>query len=236
MNLRENTLLLSDLCSGKRYSFVVQATAIANNVTGPLSRPYTFQTAEGTPSRPRDVQLDLTEKMFTVRWAEPIMTNGLLTRYEVLWYRTNINDCDNVYKSCNMNSKDCNLTDTSSDQHNATFSVDTTLFESILVCVRAYTNAGMGEWGSYYNGTIKTAALTVNDEQDCNGLIVVAVIASVAVFSSITMGIILTVVMCKTKEYSNSNGTKSFEEKPLPPNYDRTASMQSTKSLIGRDS
>lgn len=236
-NFSGNTLSLTDLCSGKLYSFVVQATAVVSNVTGSLSRPYTFQTAEGVPSRPRDIQLQLTEKMLTIQWAEPVTTNGNLTHYEVLWYRTNINSCDNAYKTCGTDRKDCNFTNTTSDQHNTTFIVDTTVFQSILVCVRAYTNAGMGEWGSYYNGTIKTGGIASSDEQDCNGLIIVTVIASIAVISSITMGSILAVIMCKTKDsLFDSNATKKFEEKPLPPDYDRTASMQSTKSLIGHDS
>ena len=236
MNFSGNTLSLTDLCSGKLYSFVVQATAVVSNVTGPLSRPYTFLTAEGVPSRPRDVQLQLAEKMLTIQWAEPVMTNGVLTHYEVLWYRTNINNCDTAYKMCDMERKYCNFTNTTSNQQ-TTFNVDTTFFDSILVCVRAYTNAGMGEWGSYYNGTVKTGGLATSDEQGCNGLIIVAVIASIAVISSITMGSILAIIMCKTKDsLFGSNATTKFEEKPLPPDYDRTASMQSTKSLIGRDS
>jgi hypothetical protein len=235
VNYSGNTLSLPNLCSGKLYSFVVQATAVVSNVTGPLSRPYTFLTLEGIPSRPRDVQLQVAEKVLTILWAEPVMTNGVLTHYEGLWYATNINDCDNAYKRCALQRKDCEFTNSSSDQRNKTFEdVNTVSFESILVCVRAYTNAGMGEWGSYYNGTIKTGSLQSSDEDDCNGLIIVAVIASIAVISSITMGSILAIIMCKS--LSNSNETKKFQEKPLPPDYDRTASMQSTKSLIGHDS
>ena len=234
LNFSGNTLSLPNLCGGKLYSFVVQATAVISNVTGPLSQPYTFLTADGIPSRPRDVELQFTEKVLTIQWAEPVMTNGVLTHYEVLWYRTNINNCDVAYKTCGMQRKDCNFTNISSNQRNITFIVDTTSFESILVCVRAYTNAGMGEWDSYYNGTIKTGGLGNSDEEDCNGLIIVAVIASIAVISSITMGSILAIIMCKS--LFDSNGTKKFEEKPLPPDYDRTASMQSTKSLIGHDS
>ena len=234
LNFSGNTLSLTDLCGGKLYSFVVQATAVISNVTGSLSWPYTFLTADGIPSRPRDVQLQLTEKMLTIQWAKPMPTNGVLTHYEVLWYGTNIKDCDDAYKICRMQRKHCNFTNVSSNQSNITFVVDTASFESILACVWAYTNAGMGEWGSYYNGTIKTGGLGSSDEEDCNGLIIVAVIASIAVISSITMGSILAIIMCKS--LFDSNGTKQFEEKPLPPDYDRTASMQSTKSLIGHDS
>ena len=235
VNYSGNTLSLTNLCSGKLYSFVVQATAVTSNVTGPISRPYTFLTLEGIPSRPRDVQLQLAiaEKKLTVQWAEPVMTNGVLTYYEVLWYATNMNNCDDAYKMC-ASSKECNVTNSTSNQRNEMFSVDTASFKSILVCVRAYTNAGMGEWGSYYNGTIKTGALQSSDEEDCNGLIIVAVIASIAVVSSITMGSILAIIMCKS--LSPSNEAKNFQDKPLPPDYDRTASMQSTKSLIGHDS
>lgn len=231
VNYSGNTLSLKNLCSGKLYSFVVQATAVTSNVTGPISRPYTFLTLEGIPSRPRDVQLQLAEKKLTVHWAEPVMTNGVLTYYEVLWYATNVNNCDDAYRIC-ASLNECNVTN--STQRNETFSVDTSFFKSILICVRAYTNAGMGEWGSYYNGTIKTGALQSNDEEDCNGLIIVAVIASIAIISSITMGSILAIIMCKS--LSPSNEAKKFQDKPLPPEYDRTASMQSTKSLIGHDS
>lgn len=238
INFSGNTLSLTDLCSGKLYSLVVQATAVISNVTGPLSRPYTFQTAEGMPSRPRIVQVQLAgpEKTLVVQWAEPVMTNGVVTHYEVLWYKTNINDCDNAYTMCELNSDECDLANTTTgNQRNKTFMVNTALFESIIVCVRAYTNAGRGEWDSYYNATIRIGGLSLNNgEEDCNGLTIVAVIASIAVISSITMGSILAILMWKS--LSDSNGTKKFQEKPLPPNYDRTASMQSTKSLIGHDS
>lgn len=232
-NFSGNMLPLTNLCSGKLYSYVVQATAVVGDVTGPLSRPYTFQTAEGIPSRPRDVQVQLTEKDLTVRWAEPVRTNGVLTHYEVLWYKTNINNCDDAYKTCGMIRKECDFTNISSSRQNNTFSVNTASFENILVCVRAYTNAGMGEWGSHYNGTIKTGGLQSSGDEDCNGLIIVAVIASIAVISSITMGSILAIIICK---FLSDSETKTFQEKPLPPDYDRTASMQSTKSLIGHDS
>ena len=233
VNYSGNTLSLTNLCSGKLYSFVVQATAVISNVTGPISRPYTFLTLEGIPSKPRDVQLQLAEKELTIQWAEPVMTNGVLTYYEVLWYATNVNNCDDAYEMC-ASQNECKATNSSSNQRNEMFLVDTASFDSILVCVRAYTNAGMGEWGSYYNGTVKTGALQSSDEEDCNGLIIVAVIASIAVISSITMGSILAIIMCKS--LSPSNEAKKFQDKSLPPDYDRTASMQSTKSLIGHDS
>ena len=205
-----------------------------NNVTGPLSRPYTFQIPEGIPSKPRDVQLELffTLKMLTVHWAEPLTTNGNLTSYEVLWSITNINNCEEVYKLCTNSERSalCGTTNTTSSKMNATFNADTADSKTIVACVRAYTSAGVSEWGSFYNGTVQTGGLTSGGEDECNGLITVAVIASCAVVSSITMGIILLVVIWKTKSDEKFN-------KQLPPGYDRTASIQSTrstKSLISR--
>lgn len=238
-NFVETTFQLTNLCSGKLYSFVVQATDITNNVTGSLSQPLTFRTAEGIPTVPRDVRLILGEKILTVQWTEPTNVNGILTHYEAFWISTNINNCDEAYKLCNLeDAVPCNLANTTSIEYNSTFSVDTAVLEFVLVCVRAYTSAGRSKWGSYYNGTVKSVALITNGEEDeCSGLIVVAVIASFAVVCSVTMGIILAVVIYKTRdslsEYSNKNG--KFEEKPLPLDYNRSASMQSTKSLISRN-
>ena len=230
-----NTILLSGLCSGKLYSFVVQATDITNNVTGALSRAYTFMTADGIPSLPRNVQLEITEKRLIIQWVEPITANGNLTHYEILWSSTNINNCDKAYESCLINSKHCNFTDVHNNKYN--YTMDTTFIESIIVCVRAYTSAGHSEWGFYYNGTIKVGAIIAPiAEEGCSGLIAVAVIASLAVVSSVTMGIILVLVIYTMRDtvcdYSNKNS--KFMEKTLPPDYNRSASMQSTKSLISR--
>lgn len=205
---------LENLCSGKTYSFVVQATDVTNNVTGPLSRPHTFWTSEGTPSLPRNVQLVLGEKMLTIHWTEPVTANGNLTHYEVLWKATNINNCNTAYELCHLDDMQCNFTNTSSSDYNSTFYVDTNVIEFILVCVRAYTSAGVSEWGSFYNGRVKTGAL--NKEEDCSGLIVVAVITSCAIVSSVAMGIILAVVIYKTRDSlcSVSNRNTKFKESP----------------------
>ena len=47
------------------------------------------------------------------------------------------------------------------------------------------------------------AALSVSSDEKCDGLITVAVVASFAVISSIVMGIILAVVICKVFFESN---------------------------------
>ena len=233
--LKGTTFQLRNLCSGKTYSFVVQATDITSNVTGSLSRPYTFWTLEGIPSLPRDVQLLLGEKMLTIHWTEPRTVNGILTHYEVLWEATNINNCDRAYGLCYLDRVQCNFTITSSSDYNATFYVDTEAIEFILVCVRAYTSAGGSEWGSFYNGTVKSGVL-IDEEEDCSGLIVVAAIASCAIVSSITMGIILAMTIYKTRDSLCIvfDRNPKFEERSLPPDYNRSASMQSTKSLIGK--
>lgn len=237
-NIRQEDLIgttfqLKNLCSGKTYSFVVQATDITSNVTGRLSHPYTFWTLEGIPSSPRNVKLILGQKMLTVHWTAPRTVNGRLTHYEVLWEATNINSCDKAYEMCHLDSVRCNFTNASSSDYNATFYVDSALIEFIIVCVRAYTSAGGSEWGSFYNGTIKTGAV-IDGEEDCSGLIVVAAIASCAVVSSITMGIILAMMIYKTRDFVSDRNPK-FEERALPPDYNRSASLQSTKSLISRN-
>ena len=206
------TIQLRNLCSGKTYSFVVQATDVTNNVTGPLSRPYTFWTSEGIPSLPRNVQLIVGEKMVTIHWTEPRAVNGNLTHYEVLWEATTINNCDKAYELCHLDNVLCNFTNTSSSDYNTTFYVDTAVIEFILVCVRAYTRAGGSEWGSFYNGTVKTGALS-DTEEDCSELIVVAAIASCAIVSSITMGIVLAMMIYKTRDSALSlTGTQNLKK------------------------
>ena len=233
---RDNTILLTDLCSGKLYSFVVQATDITNNVTGALSRAHTFMTAEGIPTKPRNVQLGIIKNMLVIQWIGPLTANGNLTHYEILWRNTNINNCDEAYKSCQLDNKNCNLADVpNSNEYN--FTVVTTGIESIIVCVRAYTNAGSSEWGFYYNATVKVGEIIAPvEEDDCSGLVIVAVISSFAVVSSVAMSIILVLVLYKMKESvcEYSNKSDKFLEKPLPPDYNRSSSMQSTKSLISR--
>ena len=231
-NLTRNSLSLNDLCSGKLYSFIVQATAITNNVTGAVSHSQTFQTVEGTPSSPRGIQFQLLEKRLTIYWAEPMKTNGNLTQYEALWSKPD-DSCDSAYKMCNVDIEDCNFDNRSSNQLNITFDVDADAPETVFVCVRAYTDAGAGEWGFIINNIPKTGALGAASDGECDGLITVAVVASFAVISSIVMGIILAVVICKV--FFDSNDTKMLEKAALSTAYDRSDSMKSTKSLIGHD-
>ena len=237
-NLTRNTLSLNDLCSGRLYSFIVQATAITNNVTGSVSHSHTFQTVEGTPSSPRGVQVipQALEKRLTIYWAEPMKTNGNLTQYEALWYTPKVAiSCNGAYNSCNVNEEECNFKNRSSSQLNITFDVGADILETVVfVCVRAYTDAGAGEWGFPTDSSIKIGTLSAASNEECDGLITVAVVASFAVISSIVMGIILAVVICKV--FFESNETKLLEKVASLSNaYDRSDSMKSTKSLIGHD-
>lgn len=230
-----STILLPNLCGGKLYSFVVQATDKANNVTGPLSRAFTFRTAEGIPSPPPSIQSEIIENTLYIHWIQPDPLNGNLTHYEGFWRINIMIDCNKAYKTCILDNN-CFIARSQINQYNVTVANPSSV-KSISVCVRAYTSAGPGEWASFYDGTVTTGALGgVDKEDDCNGLIVVAVIASFAVVSSITIGIILAVLIYKTREsLCEHSKNDRFKGNSLPPSYDRTASMQSTKSLISHN-
>lgn len=249
-NFTKPTFSLTGLCGRKHYSFVVRATDIVNNVMGQFSRPYTFQTADGIPSSPHDVRFEFktnsdksAEVTLTILWEEPTTTNGNLIMYEILWSNTNINNCDEAYMLCNQDIRGVHGCVNTSNLNDRVYNTveSAAFFESILVCVRAYTSSGKSEWESKYNGQVIIGALStpVSERDDCNGLIAVAVIASFAVVSSIVMGIILAVVICKTRDslcdYFGRSEDEKYKNETLPPGYNRTASMQSTKSLISRN-
>ena len=244
----------SNLCAETEYTVAVRATELQTNTTSLYSRPFSFRTTQGTPSPPRNVVLRLSGQVgkieeMTVTWGVPETPNGTIDFYEIHWSSSGPNfKCDipdntiSVFRgSVNAEMTEYKTTNVSNLNENYPE------LESLLVCVRAVTKAGgQGEWGLYRTAKVgDTGGLTGTGGEGggietCTNLIVAAVIASLAVLSSIILGVILVLVIChngwtpcrERKERQEKNDLEKYANKHanVKPPYNKSLSMQSTSS------
>lgn len=240
--------IVSGLCPGTNYTVVVKATERVFSISGAYSRAFTLTTLPGAPSAPRNIVVqyqqqgnvisDTTTSTLSVWWATPRTPNGPIVAYEILWagYMSKT-DCDQPEGTpMRINATDpALLQETISNTGN----IDVNEFKNIMVCVRAFTSREAGEWGlgNYSINTItppKTGGLE-GSEGDCRGLIAVAVVAGFAILSSVFMGIVLAVVICKNEwSLCSKEKKKDLVEdlKPVPPHPKFANRTNSTKPLI----
>ena len=200
---------MTGLCPGTKYTVVVQAIEPMFNIRGGFSQAFPLTTLPGAPSAPRSIvtRYTVTNTMdknyfISVYWATPAIQNGVIVMYEVLWASFDAADKPN----CNQlqDTRSVNVTNVTALEYTASnpTNIKSSAVKNIMVCVRAFTTREPGEWGS---GTVNEEQFTLPSSSgltdpmggDCNNLIIVAVIAGLAVLSSVIVGIALAVVICK---------------------------------------
>ena len=192
------------------YTVAIQVTDTETGVMGTFGGVTSFTTLIGTPSEPRnlDVKWDHLDKILTATWADPFYYNGTLTQYEVLYSGSTVENCDE---------QDAEVKNVIRGVDERNFSTqDTQNFVdggSIFVCVRAYTDKP-GTWASSIlkDITVGGTDRRREEEPDCNGLIAVAVVAGLAVISTLVAGIVLCVVVRRSNQVMDDAGKSGPEE------------------------
>jgi len=233
--LRVQSYTFTSLCAETDYSVAVQVTELQTNSTGVYSRPFMFRTIAGMPSVPRNVKVGLEmtsdELRLDVFWAVPETPNGILMGYDIEWSSPIVGStCDN-YDPEDVVASDSVNNNVLEYMTNNTANIDTQ--GSILVCVRART-ALDGEWADFSKNSIPAVAGLLTGAgtgaETCTNLVVVAVIASLAVLSSIILGVVLILVVCYNgwtpmndcKEKNEENKMNDFVKNKRPP-YNKTS-------------
>ena len=242
----------TDLCADTEYTVAVKATKLQTNTSSLYSRPFSFRTTQGTPSPPRNVVLKLTGQVgkiedMAVTWGVPENPNGTIVSYEIHWSSSGPTfKCDkpDVMVSVFQVFVGAEITEYKTDNV-SNLNKDPDL-KALLVCVRARVEGGEGEWGYYQTADVSnTGGLSQPGTggggiETCTSLIIAAVIACLAVLSSIVLGVVLVLVIChngwtpcrERKEKQAKDDLEKYANKhgnPRPP-YNKSLSMQSTSS------
>ena len=175
------------------YTVAIRVNDTVTGTVGMFGAVTSFTTLIGTPSAPRDLKISWNSvRKLTVTWGVPETLNGTLTQYEVTYSGFTVEDCDDPKGDVLNNSLPVNETEfTTTNTDNIIQS------KSIFVCVRAYTDEP-GEWASSALIEITVGAQGSNKEdaeQNCNGLIAVAVVAALAVLSTVAASVVLCVIV-----------------------------------------
>ena len=246
--IRERSYTFLGLCASTEYTVAIRVTELQTNTTGFYGRPFTFSTTAGTPSPPRYVTVSFTGQVgkietMTVTWGVPEEPNGTIVQYEIHWSpsgpRSSCDQPDNIVQVF----RDTVNAEVTEFKTNNVSNLNNQELKSLLVCVRARLSRVEGEWGFYQTvDVINVGGLTGgggdSPTETCTNLIVVAVIACVAVLSSIILGVVLILVICyngwapcgERKEKRENDVENYAKSKPVRPPYNKSMSMQSTSS------
>ncbi len=252
-NIQENNVFsdiiarefeFTNLCPESEYAVAIRVTELTTNTTGVYGIPYIFNTISGIPSAPRSLKPIINVIVggameMTINWGSPENPNGKITRYEIQWSPSPANtDCsDPTIKSALRVFVDGSMTEYKTSNLS---NLDLANSKTVLLCVRALTSTQAGIWARFY--TTEGAALGLQngnggDVDTCSNLIIVAVIASLAVLTSIILGVVFVLVICYNgwtplKEYKDKREEDKVEDfsKNKKPPYNKTFSIQSTSS------
>ncbi len=243
--ITERVFQLTNLCPAAQYALAIRVTELSTNTTGVYGHAFQFNTTDGVPSIPRGLKPLVTVGSTTnaielmVLWAVPEALNGKLSQYEIRWSPSppTIQCSDSNVDMQKTGFVDATITEfKTSDVSNLDFENSKT----VLVCVRASTSTTQGAWARFY--TSDGTALGFTDANTstagtCTNLVVVAVIASLAILSTIVLGCILVLIIgyngwtplkdCKDKR--DDDKVEDITKNTKPP-YKKTFSTQSTSS------
>lgn len=209
------TTTFTELDAQTMYSVAIQVKDTVTGTVGVFGPVKSFTTSIGTPSAPVALEASwkATRSLLTVSWLMPKTTNGTITRYEILYSGSIKEDCDKPEGEVVRN--DSLL---ASDRSFQTMNTSNIQGKSIFVCVRAYTNRP-GAWASFIITDINTGGLGSNTEKssDRSGLIAVAVVATVAILSTVAATVLLCVVVSRNNnQVTDNTADQSSEEGRFP--------------------
>ncbi len=219
----------TNLCPATEYTVSIRTTELDTNVTGVYGNTFQFKTLPGIPSEPRALRPvinmnDGTMEM-TVVWGIPENPNGNLTQYEIRWSPSNTL-CSNVGIEDQQFSDFVDGSLVTEYKTSNLSNLDLENRRALLVCVRAYIDTQEGEWARFFTDSGVSLGLTdantATSTDVCTNLIVVAVIASLAVLSTIVLGLILVLVIC----YNGWTPLKDWKDKRDDVKVDDSAKTQ----------
>lgn len=228
----ETTRRIENLTPDVTYTVALQTIDMENMIDGLFGEVVNFMTNNGTPSAPRAVELigwEPESELLSVSWAVPMTTNGTISQYEVVY-----GDLDST--------KDCEQPDgrnytMASERNFETRSISQ--IKSLIVCVRAYTDLNNpGPWETVMYGDVSPPTIGLrppSSESNCNGLIAVAIVAALAVVSTVVAAIVLFLVFRRRIQVSDGKSSHSSNDRPpqngTPDPFQRLDSTGSTGTL-----
>ncbi len=196
--LNERQHVFNDLRPDTEYTLAIRVTDTVRQVVGLYGTTFTFQTSAGIPSIPRNVRLDYSEsfRLLEIFWAVPQTTNGTITMYEIHWSGSfgDLRNCDNpseVVFAFNQTGDDIR-----DFEYKTTNTSNIELPGTILVCVRAYTDEP-GPWNYDSKEITRVGEQSGSDDEDCNTVTALAVVAAFIVASTIVLAVLLFFVIHK---------------------------------------
>ncbi len=243
-DIRARSYVFTNLCAESQYAVAIRVTELTTNTTGVYGVPFVFNTISGVPTEPRSLKPIINTNVagvmeMTINWGPPEEPNGKLTQYEIHWSPSPANT---VCSDPNIKSAIRVFVDSSMTQYKTSnlSNLDLEDSKTVLVCVRALTSMQAGAWATFFTTEGATLGLQNGNGgniETCSNLIIVAVIASLAVLTSIILGVVFVLVICYNgwtplKEYKDKreeNRVEDFSKDKKPP-YNKTFSMQSTSS------
>ena len=188
--------MLSGLDAETLYSVAIQVRVTETGIIGVFGPAESFTTIPGVPSRPTalDANWVPSRQELSVSWGVPSFTNGTIRNYQLIYSGGATRDC-----SVLENSRD-GITVTFDAKNKSFVTMETSAIletKSFIVCVRGYTDQP-GEWATFLELEVSIEAITGTNEDSkgsCNGLIAVAVVAGVAVVSTVISAVVLFLVV-----------------------------------------
>ena len=198
------------------YTVAIRVNDTVTGTVGMFGAVTSFTTLIGTPSAPRilEISWNSVRRLLTVTWGVPETLNGTLTRYEIAYsdLGSTVEDCDKL-EGVVVRNESLPVDETEFKTTNADNIIQSES-KSIFVCVRAHTDKP-GDWASYALKDIVVGAQGGNEEdaeQNCNGLIAVAVVAALAVLSTVAASVVLCVVIRRHNQIMRDGPNKSCED------------------------
>lgn len=209
---KETAQTIGELTPDVTYAIALRVVDMENMIEGLFGEVVSFTTNNGTPSAPRAVELvgwRPGNELLSVSWAVPMTTNGSISQYEVVYADSPKDDCeelDGEKSTVFLSSTQRNLE--TRDVSNIINS------KSFIVCVRAYTDRTKpGSWGvvAYRDGGTTSGLQPASSESNCNGLIAVAIVAALAVLSTVVAAVILFIVYRRRVQVGDDTSGQSSD-------------------------
>ena len=187
--------MLSGLDAETMYSVAIQVRDVVTEIEGVFGPAKNFVTIPGAPSRPTALEANwvATKRELSVSWGVPNVTNGTIRSYELVYSGEGTGECNSLGNNA--------ITVTLDDKARSYITTETFAIvdtRAFIVCVRGNTDKP-GEWAVYHKLKVDIAAvsgtMTEESEANCNGLIAVAVVAMVAVVSTVIAAVVLFVAV-----------------------------------------
>ena len=176
------------------YAMAIQVRDMVTNTDGLFGPAVVFTTVTGAPSPPTALEAKWvsSRRELSVTWGVPNVTNGTIRSYELTY-------SGNAKRACgNLGDKIVTQNFTSQARSFVTKEAENIIdMKSFVVCVRAHTNQP-GEWARYSELDVNIEGVTGQESDsggNCNGLIAVAVVAGLAVISTVVAAAVLFVVV-----------------------------------------